>query len=167
LTLDHGPTRTGPIIVNFDALACRIDAYLGANPEPELSRRVFYVLANAFAQLFGSGPLPLEAKFWNLSIALPSKMRNAIALFKRELTRRNGRSTMLEFSGFVGMMERDPESIYDLLLVTPENTDSEFDSEGSYHPLRECNSLHLSEDGVALVEDAEDDTYLIPCTPGE
>jgi hypothetical protein len=62
------------------------------------------------------------------------------------------------------MMEQDLESTYDLLLVTPENTHFESDSEGSCHPLRECNMLHLSKDGVALMEDAEDDAYLIPCT---
>ena len=45
--------------------------------------------------------------------------------------------------------------------------DTEFDSKGSYHPLRECNMLHLSEDGATLVEDAEDDAYLIPWTPKE
>ena len=50
------------------------------------------------------------------------------------------------------MMEQDPESIYDLLLATPENMDFESDSEGSYHPLRECNMLHLSEDGPAPAE---------------
>ena len=60
---NHGPTRAGSAIVDSDALACRINAYLGANPEPELSRRIFYVLANAFAQLSGSGPLPPEAEF--------------------------------------------------------------------------------------------------------
>jgi hypothetical protein len=93
-------------------------------------------------------------------------MRDTIALFEWELARCNGRSMTLESSGFVGMMEWDLESIYDLLLVTTENTDKS-DSEGSCHPLRECNMLHLSEDGAALVEDAEDDAYLIPCTPGE
>jgi hypothetical protein len=65
------------------------------------------------------------------------------------------------------MMEQDPEFVYDLLLVTPENADSESDSEGSRHPLRECNMLHLSENGVALEEGAGDDTYPIPRTPGE
>jgi hypothetical protein len=30
----HGPARTGPAIIDFDALACRIDAYLEPNPEP-------------------------------------------------------------------------------------------------------------------------------------
>ena len=45
------------------------------------------------------------------------------------------------------MMERDLESIYDLLLATLENRDSKSNSEGSCHPLRECNMLHLSEDG--------------------
>ena len=63
---DHGLTRAGPVIVDSNALACSIDAYLRANPRPEPSQRVFYVLANAFAQLSGSGPLPLEAKFGNL-----------------------------------------------------------------------------------------------------
>ena len=65
------------------------------------------------------------------------------------------------------MMERDPESIYDLLQVTLENTDYESDSGGSCYPLRECNMLHLLEDGVASAEDAEDDAYLIPRTPRE
>jgi len=74
---------------------------------------------------------------------------------------------MLESSRFVGMMERDLDSIYDLLLVIPENTNSESDFEGSYHPLRECNMLHLSEDRVASTEDAEDDAYPIPHTLGE
>ena len=62
-TPNKGPALIGPAIVNPDALACRIDAYLRANPEPELSRRVVYVLANAFSQLSRSGPLPPEAKF--------------------------------------------------------------------------------------------------------
>jgi hypothetical protein len=69
--LDLGPTRAGPMITDSDALACRIDDYLRANPELELSRRVFYVLANAFAQLSGSGPMPQEIEFWNPSIVLP------------------------------------------------------------------------------------------------
>ena len=72
-----------------------------------------------------------------------------------------------ESSGFVGMMEQDPKSLYDLLLSTLENTYSESDFEGSYHPLRECNMLQLSKDGTALAEGAEDDAYLIPRTPRE
>jgi hypothetical protein len=94
-------------------------------------------------------------------------MSNAIALFERELARRNGRSMKPESSRFVGMMERDPKSIYDLLLATPENTNSESDSDGSCHLLREYNMLHLSEDGATSAEDIEDDTYLIPRTLGE
>ena len=65
------------------------------------------------------------------------------------------------------MMERDPDSLYDLLLATHENKDSESDSEGSCHSLRECNMLHLSEDGTAPTKDAEDDAYLIPRIPKE
>jgi hypothetical protein len=148
-------------------LACRIDAYLEPNPDPELSRRVFHVLANAFAQLSKNGPLPPDAEFWNPNTILPSEMRDVTALFERELARRNCCLMMLESSRFVGMMERDPESIYDPLLVTPENMDSESNSEGSCHPLRECNMLHLSEDGVVPMEDAKDDAYPIPCTPKE
>jgi hypothetical protein len=94
-------------------------------------------------------------------------MRDAIALFERELARRNGRITTLDSPRLVGMMERDPESLYDLLLVTPENTDSESDSDGSCPPLRECNMLRLLEDGAATAEGAEDDAYPIPRTPGE
>ena len=65
------------------------------------------------------------------------------------------------------MMERDLESIYDLLLATLENRDSKSNSEGSCHPLRECNMLHLSEDGAAPAKDAKDDAYPILRTPGE
>ena len=83
------------------------------------------MLANAFAQLFGIGPLPPEAEFWNPSIALPSKMRDTIALFEQELARRSGRSTTPKSSRFVGMMEWDLESIYDLLQSTPGDKDSE------------------------------------------
>jgi hypothetical protein len=87
-------------------------------------------------------------------------MRDAIELFERELARCNGRSMMTESSRFVGMLEQDLESIYDLLLAIPENMNSESNSEGSCHSLRECNMLHLSEEEVALVKDTEDDAYL-------
>ena len=60
---DHGLARASSAIVDSDVLACRIDAYFGGNPKPELSRRIFYVLANAFAQLSGCAPLPPEAEF--------------------------------------------------------------------------------------------------------
>jgi hypothetical protein len=64
------------------------------------------------------------------------------------------------------MMEWDLESLYDLLLATPENTDSRSDSEESCPPLREFN-MCISEDGAAPTEDAEDGTYPIPRTPRE
>jgi hypothetical protein len=38
-------------------------------------------------------------------------MRDAVALFEQELARHNGRTTMPDFPGFVGMMEQDPESL--------------------------------------------------------
>jgi hypothetical protein len=57
-------------------------------------------------------------------------MRDVTTLFERKLVRRNCRSMTPESSEFVGMMERDPESIYNLLLATSENTDSESNSEG-------------------------------------
>ena len=74
---------------------------------------------------------------------------------------------MTDCTRFVDMMEQNPKSIYDLLQVTPDDMDSESDSEGSYHPLRECNMFHLWEDGVVLEEGIEDDAYLIPRTPKE
>ena len=43
------------------------------------------MLANAFTQLSESGPMMPEDKFWNPNIALPSGMRDMIALFEREL----------------------------------------------------------------------------------
>ena len=94
-------------------------------------------------------------------------MRDAIALFERELSRHTRCAMMPKSFGFVGMMEKNPNSLYDLLLATPKNMDSKSDFEGSYHSPRECNMLHLLEDGAASPEDIEDDTYLIPCTPGE
>ena len=94
-------------------------------------------------------------------------MKDAIALFERELARHTGHTMMPKSSRFVGMMERDLESLGDLLLATPKNTDSESNSEGSCHSPRECNMLHLSKDGATPVEDAEDDAYTIPRTPGE
>ena len=63
LMLDHRPACAGPTIIDSDALACRIDAYLRTNPVPELSQCIFHVLANAFAQLSGCAPLPPEAEF--------------------------------------------------------------------------------------------------------
>jgi len=64
-------------------------------------------------------------------------------------------------------MEQDSESIYDLPPSTSGKTNPKFDSKGSYHPVRECNMLHLSDNGVAAAEGGEDDAYLIPCTLGE
>jgi hypothetical protein len=58
-------------------------------------------------------------------------------------------------------MERDLESLYDLLLAIPTNMYSKSDSEGSCPPLRECNMLHLLADGVVPAKDAEDDAYPI------
>jgi hypothetical protein len=81
-TPNHGLARASPMIVDSNALACGINAYLEVNPEPELSRCVFYMLVNTFAQLSRSGPLPLEAEFWNPSITLPSEMREPIVLFE-------------------------------------------------------------------------------------
>ena len=91
-------------------------------------------------------------------------MREVIVLFEQELAKRDGRSIMLESSRFVGMMEQDLESVYDLLLTTLRNMDSKSNFEGSCHALRECNMLHLLEDGAAPAEDAEDDAYPIPHT---
>jgi len=58
-------------------------------------------------------------------------MRDAIALFERELARCNGHTMTSDSLGFMRMMEQDLESLYDLLLASPENMDSESDSEGS------------------------------------
>ena len=88
-------------------------------------------------------------------------MRDTITLFEQELARHNGHAMMPGSSGFLGMMEQDPESVYDLLSMTPRNTDFESNSEGCCHPLSECNMLHLSEDGATAAGGMEDDAYLI------
>ena len=92
-------------------------------------------------------------------------MGGVVTILEQELTRHNGHSMTPKSSRFMGMMEWDPKSLYDLLLATPKNMDSESDSEGSYLPLRECNMLHLSEDGVAAIGGIEDNAYPIPCNP--
>lgn len=78
-------------------------------------------------------------------------------LFELEMARCNCHSTTPSLSGFVGMMEQDPESIYDLLPSTPGDSDSESRSEGSSHLVRGCNMLHLLEDGAAATGGKEDD----------
>jgi hypothetical protein len=70
---DHGPAQEGPTIIDSDALACRVDAYLGANLEPELIRRVFYMLANAFPQLSRGGPCCQRPNFGTLALHCPPK----------------------------------------------------------------------------------------------
>jgi hypothetical protein len=78
------PARVGPSIVDSNALARRIDAYLRTNTKPEQSWHIFYVLANAFTQLSWVRPMPLEAEFWDPYIALPFGMRDATTLFEQE-----------------------------------------------------------------------------------
>ena len=80
--------------------------------------------------------MPPEAKFLNPSTTLSSEMKDVIMFFEQELAKHNGHTMTLGSFGFVGMMERDLEFVYDLLSMTPGNMDSDFDSEGSYHPLR-------------------------------
>ena len=58
-------------------------------------------------------------------------MKDEIVIFEQELARHNGHTTMLGSSRFVGMMEQDLDSMYDLLLTTPENIDSKSNSKGS------------------------------------
>jgi hypothetical protein len=111
--------------------------------------------------------MPPEAKFENPSTTLPPRTRDVITLFEQEVARCNGHAMTPGSFVFVGMMEWDPKSIYDLLSMTLGNTDSESDSEGSHHSLRECNMLHLSEDVAAVAGGMEDDAYPIPCTPEE
>lgn len=50
------------------------------------------------------------------------------------------------------MVERHLKIYHDLLLSTPNDTDFESRSKGSYHPTRECNMLHHSENGAAATE---------------
>ena len=71
-------------------------------------------------------------------------MRDAATLFKQELVKRNYRPMTPNLSRFVGMMERNLESIYDFPPSTSYDTDSEPGFKGSYHPMRECNMLHVS-----------------------
>lgn len=98
---------------------------------------------------------------------LPFGMRDVVMLFEQEVARHNHRLSVPSFSRSVGMMERDLEFVYDLLLSTLGNTDSESSSEGSYHLVQVCNMLHLSENGAAAAGGEEDDVYPILRTPGE
>jgi hypothetical protein len=94
-------------------------------------------------------------------------MRDATTIFERKLARRSHFSSALAIPGFVGMEEWDPESVYDLLPSTPGDTDSKSDSEGSCHPVRECNMLHLLGSVAVAAPREEDDGYPIPRTPGK
>ena len=94
-------------------------------------------------------------------------MRDATTLFEQELSRCNRRLMAPNLSRFAGMMEQHPEYVYDLLPSTPGEMDSECDSEGSCHLVRECNMLHLSDNGATAAGGGEDDAYSIPRTPGE
>jgi hypothetical protein len=91
------PTHRGPVIVDSNALACRIDTYLGINPEPEQSWHVFYALANTFAQLSWGAPMPPEVEFWEPNVSLPSGMRDATTIFERKLARCSRFSSALPF----------------------------------------------------------------------
>jgi hypothetical protein len=102
---DHGLEQARGEIIDSGALACRIDTYHGATPEPELSQCMFYMLANAFTQLSRGGPLPPKAEFWNPSTPLPFEMRDAITLFEEELTKCSGRTAMLDSPRFLGMLK--------------------------------------------------------------
>jgi hypothetical protein len=93
-------------------------------------------------------------------------MRDTAMLFEQELARRNCHISAPSLPRFVGMVEWDPESIYDLLPSTLGDMDSESSSEGSYHPVWGCNMLHLLGNGTA-VGGEKDNAYAIPCTPGE
>lgn len=58
-------------------------------------------------------------------------MRDATTLFEQELPRRNRCSMMPNLFGFMGMVEWDLESIYNLLLSTLDDIDSKSGSEGT------------------------------------
>lgn len=92
------------------------------------------MLANVFSQLSGGEPRPPETKFYDPRVALPYGPRNAIELFKRELAQ-CARSLLAPAAfEFMGMVDRCPESFYDLLPSIPDATDSESSSVGSSHP---------------------------------
>lgn len=109
--------------------------------------------------------MPPEAEFWDPRITLPSGIRDATMLFERELARRSCCSTMPNLSRFMGMVEQHPEFICILLPSTLGNTDSESSSDGSCHPARERNMLHLSSNRT-VVGGEEDYAYSIPRTLG-
>lgn len=56
-------THRGMLIIDSNALAHKINAYLRINPEPKHSRCVFYALANTFMQLSGGALMPPEVEF--------------------------------------------------------------------------------------------------------
>ena len=63
--------------------------------------------------------MPPEDIFLDSCTALPSGTKDMIALFERELAGQNGHTMTPSPSGFLGMMERDLKSVYDLLPMTP------------------------------------------------
>jgi hypothetical protein len=94
-------------------------------------------------------------------------MRDVTTLFEQQLARRNCCSMMSSLFRFMGMMERDPKFVFDLLSATHDDMDSESGSKGSYHLAWEYNMLHLSENEAAAVGGEEDNAYPILHTPRE
>jgi hypothetical protein len=67
-TPDHGSAQVRGAMDDSGVLACMIDAYLGATPESELSRRVFYVLAMLSPNSLEVGPCRQRPNFGTLAL---------------------------------------------------------------------------------------------------
>lgn len=78
--------------------------------------------------------MPPKAEFWDPYIKLPYSLRNTAELFEGELAWCARTLPAPSTSELIGMMDRIPESFYDLLPSTSSEADSRSSSTRSSHP---------------------------------
>jgi hypothetical protein len=87
--------------------------------------------------------MPPERDFWDTSIPLPFRLRNAAALFEWELTEWKCRASPL-YAQFVGMTNYAPTSVHDLLDEESSGLSSETVQHKDSHPSWQCNMVHVA-----------------------
>lgn len=149
---------SGPMVVDSDTMAQRVEAYLELDLEPEHSRRTFYTVACTLSQVSSGEPMPPEAKFWDPCIMVSYGLRNAAKLFELKLARH---SRALPSRGNGGPC---PRVFLQPLVVDPKlmsSKSSEFGSVGTSRPSQHSNMLHVAE-GEEAVGEEDENPYPIP-----
>ena len=139
LALTHTAAQPLPSI-NLSRL--RLEGPRGDSLGPRLSREPPHHIT-----LFPEGPVR------SAPTALPFGLCNATATAGHLLALRMVQPPM--DSEFVGVIEHDPETLYELLAEEPELSSSSDSSKGSHHPSRECFMAQTPEGHVQNVSGEE------------